>query len=166
MNLNNLLFKASNIFVRNEQLSRISIPEILSYKERCISDLYKLRNVLFTDINNVIQSDISKNDLTELNKLIGRKIIPELNSYQSSQNKILESIVGNSLKFTAAAGSAYLGFVQGLSPMLICALSGASPILTEKIITLSGKLQEKKKRNYENTFSYFLNLNNKKNPLA
>ncbi|MCZ6594028.1 MAG: hypothetical protein O6943_03840 [Bacteroidetes bacterium] len=76
-----------------------------------------------------------------------RKIIPELSKYQNSQNEILSKILGTTLNFTAAAGSAYLGFVQGLSPMLICALSGASPILTEKMLKLSGKLHDKKKEN-------------------
>jgi hypothetical protein len=160
MNLNNLLFKSSSIFVKNKQLSEISIPEILAYKERCISDLYKLRKGLFPEINNIIGTDIKSNDLTEINKLIGRKIIPELNKYQKLQNDILSKTLGTALNFTVSAGSNYLGFVQGLSPMLISALSGASPILTEKMLQLSGKLQDKKKRKYENTFSYFLNLSN------
>lgn len=158
MNLNNLLFKASNIFIKNEQLKEISIPEILAYKERCISDLYKLRRGLFAEINNIIGTDINSNDLTEINKLIGGKIIPELNKYQDSQKNIISKILGSTLNFSVAVGTNYLGFVQGLSPMLISVLSGASPILTEKMLQLSGKLQDKRKRKYENTFSYFLKL--------
>lgn len=159
MNLNNLLIKASNVFIKDEQLKEISIPEILSYKERCMSELYNLRKGLLPDINNLIQSNISGNDLTEINKLIGRKIIPELDKYQRAQNQVLGQVLGNSVKFTTTAAPVYLGFVQGLSPMLICLLSGAGPILTEEILKLSSKLHDKKKRKYENTFSYFLNLN-------
>lgn len=159
MNLNNLIFKSSNIFIKDEQLKEISIPEILVYKQRCISDLYKLRKGLFAEINNIIKADINSNDLTEIDKLIGGKIIPELNKYQDSQNSIISKILGSTLEFSVAVGANYLGFVQGLSPMLISLLSGASPILTEKMLQLSGKLKDKRKRKYENTFSYFLNLN-------
>jgi hypothetical protein len=125
---------------------KFSIPEIISYQERCISDLYKLRKGLFFEINNIIKADINSNDLTEINKLIGRKIIPELNKYQNSQNNILSEILGTTFNFTAAAVSNNLGFVQGLSPMLISVLSSASPVLTEKMLQLSGKLQDKKKK--------------------
>lgn len=162
MNLNNLLFKSSNIFIENEQLQVISIPEILSYKDKCLNELYKLRKDLFTDINEIISTNFNSSDISEVNKLIGKKIIPEYNKYQELQNGILSDTIKNIVRYGVAFGSAYFGFVQGLSPALISLLSGSSPLLAENILQLSDKLIEKKKRKYENTFSYFLNLSEKK----
>jgi hypothetical protein len=159
MNLNNLLFKSSNIFINDNQLREISISEILNYKERCLRELYNMRNGLFKEINNIVNTNFSKNDLTEINKLIGKKIIPEFYKYQESQNKILNKSIKNSIRFAVGASSAYFGFVPGLSPALISFLSGVSPVLTESILQLSDKLKDKKNSKYENTFSYFLNLN-------
>lgn len=162
MNLNNLLFKSSNIFINNEQLNSISIPEILSYKDRCINDLYKLRKGLFTDINNIVNTNFNSSDISEVNKLIGKKIIPEYNKYQELQNGILSNTIKNVVRYGVAFGSAYFGFVQGLSPALISLLSGSSPLLAENMLQLSDKLNDKKKRKFENTFSYFLNLRDEK----
>lgn len=160
MNLNNLLFKSSNLFINDNQLKGISISEIINYKERCLRDLHNLRNGLFKEINDIVNTNFSKNDLTELNKLIGKKIIPEFHNYQKSQNKILKKSLKNTIRFAVGASTAYVGFVPGLSPALISFLSGVSPVLTESALQLSDKLKDKKKRKYENTFSYFLNLNN------
>lgn len=161
MNLNNLLFKTSNIFIENEQLKTISIPEILSYKDKCLNDLYKLRKGLFNDINDIIGTNFNSGDISAVNKLIGKKIIPEYNKYQELQNGILSDTIKNIVRYSVAFGSAYFGFVQGLSPALISLLSGSSPLLADNILQLSDKLIEKKKRKYENTFSYFLNLSEK-----
>ncbi|OBQ52885.1 hypothetical protein JJL45_09110 [Tamlana sp. s12] len=159
MNLNNLLFKSSNIFINDNQLRQVSISEILNYKERCLRELYNMRNGLFKEINDIVNTNFSKNDLTEINKLIGKKIIPEFYNYQQSQNKILNKSIKNTIRFAVGASSAYVGFVPGLSPALISFLSGVSPILTESVLQLSDKLKDKKNSKYENTFSYFLNLN-------
>ncbi|MCF6169015.1 hypothetical protein [Lutibacter sp.] len=159
MNLNNLLFKSSNIFITDNQLRQISISEILNYKERCINELYKLRKGLFPEINNIVKTNFDFNDISEINKLIGKKIIPEFHKYQELQNEILAKSVKNIIKYSVGIGSAYFGFVQGLSPLLISVLSGASPLLADNILQLSDKFREKRKRKYENTFSYFLNLN-------
>ena len=159
MNLNNLLFKSSNIFINDNQLRQISISEILNYKDRCINELYKLRKGIFPEINNIVKTDFNFNDITEINKLIGKKIIPEFNKYQEQQNEILAKSVKNTIKYSVGIGSAYFGFVQGLSPLLISVLSGVSPLLADNILQLSDKFREKRKRKYENTFSYFLNLN-------
>lgn len=161
-NLNNLLFKSSNIFIKNEQLQTISIPEILSYKDKCLNDLYKLRKELFADINEIISTNFNSSDISEVNKLIGKKIIPEYNKYQELQNGILSDTIKSIIRYSVAFGSAYFGLVQGLSPALISLLSGSSPLLAENILKLSDKLNEKKKRKYENTFSYFLNLSEMK----
>lgn len=160
MNLNNLLFKSSNIFIDNDQLKTISIPELIAYKEKCLNDLYNLRKGLFSDINNIVNTNFDSNDISEIDKLIGKKIIPEYNKYQELQNGILSKTIKKAIRYGVAFGSAYFGFVQGLSPALISLLSGSSPLLAENILQLSDKLNDKKKRKYENTFSYFLNLKN------
>ncbi len=158
MNLNSLIFKSSSIFIKNDQLRTISISEILDYKNRCINDLYKLRKELFSEINNIVKTNFNSNDLTEVNRLIGKKIIPEFYKYQESQNSILTNTIKKTIKYSIGFGSAYFGFVQGLSPILIALLSGTSPLFAEDMLQLSDKLKDKKKRQYENTFSYFLNL--------
>ena len=107
----------------------------------------------------LVNTNFTKNDFTEINKLIGRKIIPEFHKYQESQNTILNSSIKNTIRFAVGVGSAYVGFVPALSQTLISLLSGISPVLTETTLQLSDKLRDKKKRKYENTFSYFLNLN-------
>jgi len=162
MNLNNLLFKSSNIFISDNQLSQISISEILNYKDRCINELYKLRKGIFPEINNIVNTNFDFNDLTEINRLIGKKIIPEFHKYQELQNSVLAKTVKTTIKYSFGIGSAYFGFVQGLSPILISILSGASPLLADDILKLSDKFKDKRKSKYENTFSYFLNLNTRK----
>ncbi|GGK38675.1 MULTISPECIES: hypothetical protein [Flavobacteriaceae] len=162
MNLNNLLFKSSNIFISDNQLSQISISEILNYKERCINELHKLRKGIFPEINNIVNTNFDFNDLKEINRLIGKKIIPEFHKYQELQNSILAKTVKTTIKYSVGVGSAYFGFAQGLSPLLISLLSGASPLLADDILKLSDKFKDKRKSKYENTFSYFLNLNKHK----
>jgi hypothetical protein len=159
INLSNLLFQSSNVFLNNDRLDKISIPEIVSYKERCLDDLYRLRKNLFGEINNIVGSDYTNSDSLEIKTILERKIIPEFGEYQRSQNQILGKVLKNITTYGISFGSAYVGFVQGLSPLLIATLSGLSPKLADDLLQLSGKLADKKKRKYENTFSYFLNMN-------
>lgn len=158
INLSNLLFQSSNVFLKDDRLQALSIPEILSYKERCLNDLYRLRNNLFNEINNIINTDYTNSDSLEIKKILEQKIVPEFLNYQKSQNRVLEKTLKNITTYGIAYGAAYVGFVQGLSPLLIATLSGLSPKLADDLLQLSGKLHDKKKRKYENTFSYFLNV--------
>ncbi len=158
VNLSNILFQSSNVFLSNDRLDTISIPEILSYKEQCLNDLYRLRKELFNEINNIVSSNYTNSDSLEIKAVLGRKIIPQFSKYQSSQNQILSKTLKNITTYGIAYGAAYVGFVEGLSPLLIAALSGLSPKLADDLLQLSGKLEDKKKRKYENTFSYFLNM--------
>jgi len=158
VNLSNILFQSSNVFLSNDRLETISIPEILSYKERCLNDLYRVRKELFSEVNNIVSSNYTNSDSLEIKAILERKIIPQFSKYQSSQNQVLSKTLKNITTYGIAYGAAYVGFVQGLSPLLIAALSGLSPKLADDLLQLSGKLDDKKKRKYENTFSYFLNV--------
>jgi|GEM_PF-1637016 len=159
MNLSNLLFESTYAFIDNESLNQISVSQIVAYKERCIDELYKIRKELFGEINNLVNFNHNSDDALEIKKLIENKIIPEFAKYQKSQNQVLSKTTKVALKYGVGIGSAYLGLVQGLSPLLISVLSGVSPLLTDDLLQLSGRLKDKKTRKYENTFSYFLNLN-------
>ena len=93
-----------------------------------------------------------------LQNLIRTKLAPDFINYQKSQNEILSKIINKTIKYSIGVGAAYLGFVQGLSPLLIAVLGGVSPNLADDTLALSHKWREKKKKNYENTFSYYLDL--------
>lgn len=158
MNLNNLIIQSSYLYTSDRVLNDITIPQILSYKERSIDELYKLRIRLANEINGIATANFKDLDLKDLQNLIKTKLAPDLVTYQKSQNEILSKTLNKSIKYSIGIGAAYLGFVQGLSPLLIAVLGGVSPNLVDDTLALSNKLREKKKRNYENTFSYYLNL--------
>ncbi|MFV5688919.1 hypothetical protein ACM55M_09885 [Flavobacterium sp. ZT3R25] len=158
MNLNNLIFQSSYLYASDRVLSELTIPQILAYKERSIDELYKLRLRLATEINSIVSTNYKDLDLKDLENLIKTKLAPDFVNYQKSQNEILSKILNKTIKYTIGVGAAYLGFVQGLSPLLIAVLGGVSPNLADDTLALSSKLREKKKKNYENTFSYYLNL--------
>lgn len=158
MNLNNLIFQSSYLYTSDRVLSELTIPQILAYKERSIDELYKLRLRLATEINSIVSTNYKDLDLKDLQNLIKMKLAPDFVNYQKSQNEILSKILNKTIKYSIGVGAAYLGFVQGLSPLLIAVLGGVSPNLADDTLALSSKLREKKKKNYENTFSYYLNL--------
>lgn len=159
MNLNNLIIQSSEIYVKDEILLNLSVQQILSYKERCIDELYSLRRGLASEINNLKVSDFKNLNSHEIENLIKKKLVPDFIKYQKSQNEILSKVIKGAVKYSVGIGSAYVGFVQGLSPLLITLLAGASPNIVDDLLKLSGKLREKKNKRYENTFSYYLNLN-------
>jgi hypothetical protein len=158
MNLNNLIFQSSYLYASDRVLSELTIPQIIAYKERSIDELYKLRLRLATEINSIVSTNYKDLDLKDLQNLIRTKLAPDFVNYQKSQNEILSKILNKTIKYSIGVGAAYLGFVQGLSPLLIAVLGGVSPNLADDTLALSSKLREKKKKNYENTFSYYLNL--------
>lgn len=161
MNLGNLLLTSSSIFIEDQFLNKITIPQILSYKERCIDDLYKLRKGLFQEIGDLVKIESSEIDFSEMKKFVEKKLLPDLRKYQDAQNDVLTGVLRNTVRYTVAFSSAYIGFAQGLSPLLISLLSGVSPVLADDAFQLAQKLKDKRKKKYENTFSYFLNLNSK-----
>lgn len=158
MNLNNLIIQSSYLYVSDRVLDDLTIPQILSYKERGIDELYKLRLELSKEIRNI--ASVSSDDLAldEFQNFIKKKLSPDFVTYQKSQNDLLSKVLNKSIKYSVGVGAAYFGFVQGLSPLLIAILSGVSPNLADDALYLSNKLREKKSKNYENTFSYYLNL--------
>lgn len=158
MNLNNLIFQSSYLYASDSVLNDLTISQILSYKERSLDELYKLRLRLATEINSIVSTNYKDLDLKDLQNLIKTKLAPDFINYQKSQNEILSKVLNKTIKYSIGVGAAYLGFVQGLSPLLIAILSGVSPNLADDALALSNKLIEKKKKKYENTFSYYLNL--------
>ncbi|MGV3696328.1 hypothetical protein [Flavobacterium sp.] len=158
MNLNNLIIQSSYLYVSDEILSSLTIPQILSYKERSLDELYQLRLKLASELNSIVSTNYKDFDLKELQSFIESKLAPDFLSYQKSQNEILSKVINKTIKYSVGIGAAYLGLVQGLSPLLIAVLGGASPTLAEDALALSNRFRDEKKKIYENTFSYYLNL--------
>lgn len=159
INLNNLVMQSSYSYVSDRVLNEISIPQILLYRERSIDELYKLRLKLSNEINNLSSTNYKDIGFKDLQDIIKKKLEPDFIEYQKSQNRILSKTLNKTIKYGVSVGAAYVGYVQGLSPLLIAILSGVSPNLVDDVLSLSNKLKEEKKKNYENTFSYYLNLN-------
>jgi hypothetical protein len=145
MNLNNLIFQSSYLYADDKVLGELTISQILSYKERSLDELYKLRLRLATEINSIVSTNYKDLDLKDLQNLIKMKLAPDFINYQKSQNEILSKILNKTIKYSIGVGAAYLGFVQGLSPLLIAVLSGVSPNLIDDTLALSSKIREKKK---------------------
>ncbi|WP_018478806.1 hypothetical protein [Pontibacter roseus] len=161
-NLSQILIKASDIHIPDYVLKRLTIPEIVSYRERCLDELYKLRKNLVDDLNEIIMTQHGMYFDREMGKFLYSKLIPDFQKYQNAQNSILQNKVAKwGINFSVGAVSSYIGTIQGLSPTLIALLGGTSPLFSEALIQLSDKLRDSKKKQYENTFAYFLNLNNR-----
>lgn len=161
-NLSQLLIKASDIHIPDFVIKRLSIPEIVSYRERCLDELYKLRKNLVEDLNEIIMTQHGLHFDREMSKFLYSKLIPDFQKYQNAQNSILQNKVAKwAINFSVGALTSYIGTIQGLSPTLIALLGGTSPLFSDALIQLSDKVRDNKKRHYENTFTYFLKLNNK-----
>ena len=86
MNLNNLIIQSSEIYVKDEILLNLSVQQILSYKERCIDELYSLRRGLASEINNLKVSDFKNLNSHEIENLIKRLY---LEIYEKPENDAL-----------------------------------------------------------------------------
>lgn len=157
--LNNLLFKISSEFIPDNILDKVSIPQILSYKDRCIDELYLSRRELSKDIIQIIKSDY-KTDMVDVNEFLVKKLIPSFEKYQQRKQGVFNKSIKGSIKYIAPIAGGMIGLVEGISPRVIAFLASAAPVLIEQLnASVSNILKEKMKSNYENTFSYFYNFN-------
>ncbi|WP_266204964.1 hypothetical protein [Pontibacter kalidii] len=158
-NLSQLIIKASEIHITDSTLRSLTIPEIVSYKEKCLNELYKLRKVFINDFNDLITSGFGYTFNREVEKFMHTKLIPDLNNYQKAQRDILSNEVSKkAIRFSVGAISSYIGTIQGLSPGLIALLGGTSAVFSEEMLQLSNKVRERNKKKYENSFAYFLKI--------
>ncbi|WP_205502223.1 hypothetical protein [Rufibacter psychrotolerans] len=157
--LSHLLVKSSEVHISDELLKSITIPEIISYKEKCLNELYKLRKELILNLNEVITSEFDLRFTVDADDFLYRKLIPELMKYQEAKNNIFkDKFIKGAMNFSVGALTSSFGLIQGLSPTLITLLGGVSPLLSEAALQLADKVKDKKHKKYENTFAYFLNL--------
>ncbi|MFD3002419.1 hypothetical protein ACFS7Z_18755 [Pontibacter toksunensis] len=157
-NLSQISIQASDIHISDSVLRNLTIPEIVSYKERCLLNLYRLRKSFINDLNEIIKSDYGLSFDREVDKFMHSKIIPDLKKYQRAQADTLQKIVKGAITFSVGAATSHLGTIQGLSPNLIALLGGTSPLFSEALLQLSDKVRDRRRKQYENTFAYFLKL--------
>lgn len=162
LSINQILIESSLSLLKDEVISNIPIPQIISYKERRLDDLYGLRKEISNEIKTYQNLDLSSESLSEINKFLDGKIFTNLKKYNEKSFELFEkTIKPKSIKFITGLTSASVGLINGLDPFSAALLGGVSPFFVEAGLTLSSKLLYQRERKFYNTFSYFLDLNKK-----
>lgn len=161
-NLTNILLQSSSAFISDDSLSNVPLLQILAYKERCMDDLYSLRNSLADELRSLISQDLDKVPDAEIKSWIEKKVAPQLHNYLFNQQLILDKVLNRSVKVLVGTGVTALSFAKGLSPDLISLLSGVSPVFADEALSYVGKRRNSRQKQFYNTFAYYLNFVNKR----
>ncbi len=157
-NVQFLLHKISEIILLDEIINEISTKELIYARNNTYQECIKLRRKLIKTISFLSETEFDEEFIDEVNKYIRQEVEPIVNEYQK---KFLESI-NQFLNYAIPFGSTILGSVigvqQNLSPMAIAYLGGISGAVGKVTSELSQYILKNSAKNFNNTFSYFMNL--------
>lgn len=160
LSINQILFNSSMSFLKEDFVSSIPLPQIISYKEQKLDKLFALRKAISKGIQEYQNEEISNENFFEIDYFLKNKLIPEINKYDKKSFELFEkTIKSKSIKLISGLVSSSIGLVNGLDPFSIALLGGVSPFLVEEGLTLSSKLLNQRSKKFYNSFSYFLDLN-------
>lgn len=162
LSINQILIESSLSLLKDEVISNIPLPQIISYKEKRLDNLYSLRNEISNEIKTYQNLDLSSEKLKEIDKFLNEKLLVNIKIYNQKSFELFEkTIKPKSIKFITGMTSTSVGLLNGIDPFSAALLGGVSPFFVEAGLTLTSKILNQRQKKFFNTFSYFLDLNKK-----
>lgn len=153
-----VLQKISEIILPNEVLKDISIDELIIARNNSYQECIKLRRKLIRSLKFIGENRFDDAFINEVNKYIKKDIIPLVDSYQNKFFNSLSHFLKFSLPLGLTIGGSMIGIQQALSPEAIAYLSGISATAGSVTSELSQYIINKRAKEFNNAFSYFINL--------
>jgi hypothetical protein len=153
-----VLQKISEIILPDDVLRDIPIDELIIARNNSYHECLKIRRKLIKSLKFIGDNRFDDEFIKEVNKYIKMEIIPLVDSYQNKFFNTLGGFLKYSIPFGSAVGSSVIGIQQGLSSLAIAYLSGISTTAGTVTSELSNYIINKRTRDFNNAFSYFINL--------
>lgn len=158
-NVQHLLFEISKLTIPDNILQHISVKELVIARNNTFHELIKLRRKLISNTKFLTQHQFNSIYCDEVDQFIEKEFKPQLYNYYAKFGETFQRLLNYSSAFTFGALGATAGFCPFLSPLQVAFLSGISATVGSVVSSLPSYLKKNKKKNFKNTYSYFLEFN-------
>lgn len=159
INIQHLLYRISDCIINDEILNEITVKELVIARNNSINELYKLRRQLLKNLAFLKNASYSDEYLKGVQSFISKEVAPQIDKYRNQFLTSFIKMIGYTGTFSVVSLGTYLASYQGLTPMQIAYITGISATVGNVTSELANQISANKNKEYRNTFSYFIKLN-------
>lgn len=153
-----LLQNISEVLLPDEIIENISVKELIYARNASYAECIKLRRKLIKSLKFIERNEFDYNFIKEVDKYIKSEVEPLMNEYQNKFIESLSTVLNYSLPIASTITGSIMGIQQALSPTAIAYLSAISATVGTATSNLSNYIIKRPKKNFNNSFAYFLNF--------
>lgn len=154
--IQHLLLRISELMLPDEVLMRIPMTELVTARNNTFHELQRLRRDLLSSLRFLSAHPFDEDFSSEVEHYVQSKLRPQLDAYFSRTQELLARFLKIGVTFAAASIPMFATIIQSISPLELALLTGISATVGSEVSDLTTQLVARSRRDFRNTFSYFL----------